>query len=422
MNSTPAKCMDVLLIGGGMIAHDQILPSLYHLQRTGRIGAIAVCSQTGRTVKKLAENKTIQDAFPGQAFTPYPDYTEIDDLNKRHPDLYRELLAGLPPRQIVIMALPDQLHHDCIMQALDHDQHVMAVKPLVLNHADAAEIEKKAAEKGLFVGIDYHKRFDDRVLMARRQYRAGRFGDFRLAQAQMVEPWYYRTSNFQNWCTCENTDLFTYVGCHYVDQIHFITGLLPTEVSVYGIVDTFPNGRKGYLWTDARIVWNNGGCLNVIDALGYANAGAGGNMQGLRMLTQGRDDGGFLIHDDQLRGVRWCFESPGDAPNATAYNEPNPDYMQLIYRGGEALTPVGYGYRSVEGIVEAIRRVEQVEGADERRIIIEQIDREGIIATPANSRYNELVVEAGRLSIENHARPVTIEYGDTPSVHFKEWK
>ena len=30
--------MRAALIGGGMIAHDQLLPSLYQLQRLGRLG------------------------------------------------------------------------------------------------------------------------------------------------------------------------------------------------------------------------------------------------------------------------------------------------------------------------------------------------------------------------------------------------
>ena len=30
------KPVDVTIVGGGMITHDQILPSIYHLQRTGR--------------------------------------------------------------------------------------------------------------------------------------------------------------------------------------------------------------------------------------------------------------------------------------------------------------------------------------------------------------------------------------------------
>src|SRR5437868_14790204 len=44
----------VLIVGGGMIAHDQLLPSLYHLQRQRRIGEIAVCASTHDTVRKLA--------------------------------------------------------------------------------------------------------------------------------------------------------------------------------------------------------------------------------------------------------------------------------------------------------------------------------------------------------------------------------
>ena len=79
------------------------------------------------------------------------------------------------------------------------------------------------------VGVEYHKRFDDRSLMARRKYRAGLFGEFRLGTACLMEKWYYRHSNFQNWCTTENSDAFTYIGCHYVDLVHFITGLLPTR-------------------------------------------------------------------------------------------------------------------------------------------------------------------------------------------------
>ena len=133
----------------------------------------------------------------------------------------------MPPRNIVVVAVPDQLHFDVIMTALRHDQHVCAVKPLVLKHAEAMEIEREAHARGLVVGVEYHKRFDDRSLMARRKYRAGLFGEFKLGTACLMEKWYYRHSNFQNWMTTENSDAFTYIGCHYVDLVHFITGLLP---------------------------------------------------------------------------------------------------------------------------------------------------------------------------------------------------
>ena len=40
----------------------------------------------------------------------------------------------------------------------------------------------------------------------------------------------------------------------------------------------------------------------------------------------------------------------------------------------------------------------------------------GIMATPANSAYNELVIEAGRLSILNSGREVVIHYGENARV------
>jgi len=409
--------LDVLIIGGGMITQVQILPSLYHLQRTRVIGDIAVSALNGAPLRVLAEDETLKNAFPGSAFTPYPDFTQVDPAEE-FPHLFEEVLAQRAERRIVFVALPDQLHYRAVTKALEADQHVLTVKPLVLKYEQAQEIEELALAKGLFVGIEYHKRFDDRALMARRQYRAGRFGDFRLGQASMVEPYYYRDSNFQNWCTCENSDMFTYVGCHYVDQVHCITGLLPVEVSVYGIRDRYPNGNEGFLWTDARVIWNNGACLNVIDAMGYPNVAPGGNMQGLKMLCQGENDACLMFHDDQFRGVKYSFNAPMDGKH---YHEPSPDYFKLLYRGGTGLQPVGYGYRSIEALINAVYRVEEGADLQARQAIIKEIDNEDLLATPANSSYNELVIEAGRLSIMNDGRPAVIEYGDHPHARLKEW-
>jgi len=395
-----------------MITHDQILPTLYHMQRAGSIGEITVCASRPRTVQSLARAESLLRAFPGQTFRALPD---SGDPDVSQPDLYRDAIRRMTPRQIVVTAVPDQLHFDVIMTALRHDQHVCAVKPLVLRHSDAARIEKEARSRNLVVGIEYHKRFDDRSLMARRRYRAGLFGDFRLGTAALMEKWYYRHSNFQNWCTTENSDAFTYIGCHYVDLVHFITGLLPTRVSVYGIVDKYPNGNKGYLWTDARVIWNNGACLNVQNSLSFPDAAPGTNTQGLTMYCQGPDNGTLLSHSDQYRGLKYSYTHRADEPGSTVYAEPSPDYFQYVDLGGKGLTPVGYGYRSVAFIVDKCIAVEAADPAA-RPAMLRQIDQDGIMATPANSSYNELVIEAGRASILSGGREVAIEYGENPGI------
>jgi D-galacturonate reductase len=390
---------EVLIVGGGMITHDQILPSLYQLQRLGRIGEISVVSQRRETVDALAAAEGLAAAFPGQSFRAYAK-----------PDVFGDLIARMPPRNIVVAAVPDQLHYDVVMTALRNDQHVLVVKPLVLTHAHAVEIEREARARGLVVGIEYHKRFDDRSLMARQRYRAGLFGEFKLGTACLLEKWYYLHSNFQNWMTKENSDAFTYIGCHYVDLVHFITGLVPKAVSVYGIPDRFPNGNEGFLWTDARVIWSNGACLNVQNALTFPDAAPGTNTQSLTMYCKGDNQGALIAHSDQYRGLKYAYTRRPDSPGATQYAEPSPDYFQYVDLGGKGRTPVGYGYRSIEYIIGECLRIER-EAADlaARQALLREIDAAGVMATPANSSYNEQVIEAGRESILNGGRLVAID-------------
>ena len=78
-----------------MIVHDQLLPSLYHMQRQGRIGEISIVSQRRGTVEQLAAAPAISAAFPGQSFRAYAQ-----------PDRYEDLIARMPERSIVVVAVP----------------------------------------------------------------------------------------------------------------------------------------------------------------------------------------------------------------------------------------------------------------------------------------------------------------------------
>jgi hypothetical protein len=118
----------------------------------------------------------------------------------------------------------------------------------------------------------------------------------------------------------------------------------------------------------------------------------------------------MLRHSDQYRGLEYCYVDKPDSPGATVYAEPSPDYFQYVDIGGPGLKPVGYGYRSVEFIVNACIRVQSAGELPARQAMLKQLDAEGVLATPVNSRYNELVMEAGRLSILNGAREAVIDY------------
>lgn len=411
-----SKKIDVTIIGGGMITNDLLLPSIYHLQRTGIVNDINICALNNPPLKALKENRTITEAFPEQDFTAHPDLEENPGSN--YPELYKKVLSGMKARQAVVVAMPDQLHYQVVKEALNANQHVLAVKPLVLNYNQAEEIKDLAYSKGLFVGVEYHKRFDRRSLEARKRYRDGEFGQFKMGEAKLIEPYLYRDSNFQNWFTADKTDPFTYIGCHYVDLVYFITGLKPVEISVAGIKDKFPNGNVGYMWAQGRVRFENGALLTVSTGLGYPDDGAGSNDQGMAMYCEGDNCGSMIKHNDQFRGVTHSYiENIGVA--GSKFNFINPDFYRLIPWEGEGYKPVGYGYDSVAANITAIHNIENIENSQNillRQEQIKLIDNRGIIATPANSYINELVVEATRASIENDGKSVKILYGENPHI------
>ncbi len=419
MNNT----IDIFIIGGGMITNDLILPSVYHLQRTGAVNNIDICALNSVPLAELKNNPVLKEAFPGQGFNPHPSLDESAD--KVYTELFKEVLARMAPHQAVIVALPDQLHYSVVREALLHDQHVLCVKPLVLRYEQAVEIERLALERGLFVGVEYHKRFDRRALLARKEYGQGLFGEFAIGEAQMIEPYYYRFSNFQNWFTTDKTDPFVYVGCHYVDLVYFITNLKPVAVSVEGVKRAFPNGNEGYMWSFGRVRYENGALLNVTNGLGYPDNGAGSNDQGLKMYCEGDNKTGLILHDDHYRGVAYSYVGEISA-SGSHYNYINPDFFKMVPWEGAGFKPVGYGVESVTAIIETIRRIEdetaslpENKALIRRREIIKEVDERGIIATPSNSSFNELVNEAARMSILKDGMPVDIFYGDRPHVRAK---
>jgi len=203
--STKQKPLELTIIGAGMIVNDLLLPSALHLKRLGVIGEITVCDMRESALKALKESEELNAAFPDQEFKTVPAIGQGDSAD---PELYKKVLAEKDPFGAVIIALPDQLHYRVLKGVIPYNQHILCVKPLVLEYDQALEIEAEALERGIFIGVEYHKRFDRRSLLARKHYRAGDLGDFALGESKLIEPYFYRHSNFQNWFTCENTDPF----------------------------------------------------------------------------------------------------------------------------------------------------------------------------------------------------------------------
>src|SRR5262249_4308264 len=145
---------------------------------------------------------------------------------------------------------------------------------------------------------------------------------------------------------------------HYVDLVQFITGLKPAEVSVTGVKGKFPNGNEGYMWTNGRVMYENGAVLSVTNGLGYPDDAAGANEQCLSMYCEGKNGKtGMIAHDDQFGGVEHSYLE-GIGSSGSYFNYINPDFFRLSPWEGVGYKPVGYGFDSVSAILGMISRIE----------------------------------------------------------------
>ena len=415
-----AKPIDVTIVGGGMITSDQILPSVYHLQRQNVVKNISICSLNTKPLRELIKNRILKESFPDQKFVLFPSLKESKEVS--FPNLYKDVIDSMDPCQVVIVAVPDQFHYQIVMDALNFNQHVICVKPLSLTYRQTAEIKKTAYHKGLFVGVEYHKRFDKRHLLARKNYRSGLYGEFVLGEAKLIEPYAYRFSNFQNWFTSDQTDPFIYIGCHYVDIVFFITGLRPVEVSSVGKKGKFTNGNEAYFWTSTRIRYENGALLSLINGLGYPDEAAGAAQQSLNMYFERVNGSGLIEHNDQYRGILECSIKQAHSTKAK-FRFVNPDFFNLVPWEGPGYRPVGYGFDSISALIHTIGKINheaesltKSSALRRRQDMIQEIDSIGLLATPANNFCIDLVIEAARISIQRNGYQVFIEYGEKPRV------
>src|SRR5207253_1909681 len=135
-----------------------------------------------------------------------------------------------------------------------------------------------------------------------------------------------------------------------------------------------------------------------------------------------------LVHYRELRRVH-LYRLPLRGPGALHYRASAGARECLWNRGQVSEWQVRLSVDRRAGDLEQRRVPEHTElselsgcGAGEpcvpahRPAMLRKIDEDGIMATPANSGYNELVIEAGRASILSGGREVAIEYGENPGI------
>ncbi len=401
------------VVGSGMIMEDQNGPALAQLVRRGVLGQVHIAAQGSASLRRLLGLPWWRERFPDLPERWVRTYPPLEtDERARRSDFYREMYRALPAGSIVLIAVPDSVHEQLILEALEAGFHVLTVKSLCTSYAGTRRIRDLAREKGLFVGIDFHKRWDYRALIAHAHWKEGYYGVPQAARATMIEADSYIRSGspFEKHFGPESSDPATYVGCHYIDQFGWLTGLRPKQVVVNGVLGQFESGKRCYSWAATQLTFDH--CvLQVINGLQHAGDHRGRNHQGLEIWGYNPKDsrGTYFCHLDNLRGMDYVYcrdHHPGRPTDAGS------DYVGFIpcSDGSPGQEMVGYGWRAIESLIRTAIRVQERGPLAARQELLAEIDAADLIPTAANTAYLGLVYQAMRESIVEQGMPVVIDY------------
>lgn len=238
------------------------------------------------------------------------------------------------------ICVPDEAHAFYLMRAIETGCPAWVVKPLTGELVSAKAAFEAAKVKGADVWVDYHKRFDPSNNYIYKSMIEQSYGDMLHYSVQYTQP---RSLPLDAFTWSKTSDAFTYIGCHYVDQLDFLfPGIVPEKVTATGLEgEVFETlGGHCYDLVLAEILCRkpNGKRLMATMQVGWCDpAGTPGKSHQRVEVTFAR---GRIIADQKVRGLQVWDE------NHT--NEVNPFFFgSRIDPFEQRLTYEGYGIESI---------------------------------------------------------------------------
>jgi predicted dehydrogenase len=138
-----------------------------------------------------------------------------------------------PSIDAVHVATPNVSHFPIAKAALEAGKHVLCEKPLAMSSAEAQELTKLAAAKGLRNALCHNLRFYPMVQQMRSLREAGNFGEILVVQGTYSQDWMLYETDW-NWRVDPKVSgpsrVMADIGSHFFDMAEHVTGLKVSSV------------------------------------------------------------------------------------------------------------------------------------------------------------------------------------------------
>jgi len=395
--------LNILVIGTGMYVcgrgtdgYGTILPAIYEWARCGRLGDIYIA---GTNVKGITEVKgKVEKLNSLFGFDIAPKYFPESDTCD--PDAYKAAINGIPGPACAIVVVPDNLHRKIAGDTVDNNIHSLVVKPLAPTVQEVVELIDLQEKREVHCAVEFHKRLDRSNLKLRDTVVSGKIGDPLYFVVEYSQRKSIPEEKFKSWI--ESTNIFQYLGIHYVDIIYFVTGAIPRRVMAVGQKNYLASGGiDNYDSMQVVVEWEmpSGALFSSVFITNWIDPESSSAMSNQRIKVIGTK--GRYEADQKNRGI--CVTSDKEG-----VEEPNPDFCSMYGSRKGNISFQGYGIDSITGFLKDVTMIEsgqlKVEDLDGKRptfkesivptVIIEAVNR----SITENGRWINTMFEDGRFS------------------------
>jgi predicted dehydrogenase len=249
--------VNILVVGAGMYVTGRhtsgpgsALGSIGELSKTLDIDSITVVSKSESSINDVNRSRDIINKELNIDVSIEFIALGDDSLNKLQD------IISLNTFHCAIVALPDHLHYSFGKLLIENKIHCFFVKPLTPTLEESLDLVSLQRKNKVLGVVDFHKRYDEVNLVIKDIINKGDIGSPLSATVEYSQKIEMPTIVFSDWI--ENSNVFQYLGVHYVDMIYFLTSYKPEKamaVGTYGILQE--KGIDTYDSIHATIVWYN---------------------------------------------------------------------------------------------------------------------------------------------------------------------
>lgn len=389
------KSLNILVVGTGMYVcgrgtegYGTIMPAVLEWKRYNAFGGIFIAGTNSKSIR-IAKGKINELQ---RKMNVKVSITYFPQGNKQDKACYKEAAHKIPKPAVCIVAVPDNLHKGVVAVSMREGLHTLVVKPLAPTLGEARELISIQKKKNVYCVVEFHKRFDCANLKLKDAIEQGLIGDPLYFLAEFSQRKSMPAKVFKKWV--ETTNVFQYLGIHYVDIVYFATKAIPQRAMAIG--------QKGWLRSKGIDVYDS------IEAIIEWKAPSGKKFTS-HILTNWIDPESTSAMSDQkikVIGTKGRLESDQKKRGVTivtdegGVEEPNP-YFCCAYGAKGNVEYRGYGIDSIHQFLNDVTKIE------DGMLKIDEI--EDIRPTFRQSLVPTAVLEAINKSLKNNGKWVTVQ-------------